>query len=222
MRLLCPGARTGTFYIHAIETTPPRRAPKENSLVHTARLSWAASPIYSPLNLIRPSPADVFDQLFVTHFIESFGNLRGAGPDTAAPVWLNELPSLLASPAPSLAKHSIRAGSMFRYGVFTGDIAIQNEARKWYATALRDLRTSVLSKGTSASHATPFNEDMVCSAVMLSHFETMAGTSLGSWFQHVDGASMMLETLGPQSCRTGFLHSIFRHLRLLTVSPPNF
>lgn len=171
----------------------------------------------SPLDAMQASRADFFDSLFVTHFIESFGNLKQSVPATSS-TWLDELPALVASPEPSVVAYSIRAGSMLLYGTRVQDISIQMEARRWYASALRKLRSGLAPGGSSKNHSISFIEGTICAAVMLSHFETVAGTSLGAWFQHVDGASVMLEALGPERCSVGFMQSIFRHLRLLAVS----
>lgn len=165
---------------------------------------------------MQPSRADFFDRLFVTHFIESFGDLKESVPATSS-TWLDELPVLVSSPIESLAKHSIRAGSMLLYGTRIHDVSIQTEARRWYASALRGLRSSLSPSASAKDNSMSFKEGMVCAAVMLSHFETVAGTCPGAWFRHVDGASIMLGTYGPRGCRAGFMHSIFRHQRLLTV-----
>jgi hypothetical protein len=101
---------------------------------------------------------------------------------------------------------------MFFYGSLVDDVSICTEANNWYLKALRGLRC-LLSQQTGV-----FTGDIICSVVMLAHFETTAGTSGEAWFQHVQGAAMMLESGGPASCRDGFLHQLFRHLRLLTVS----
>lgn len=170
----------------------------------------------SPLDITQPSRADFFDHHFVTHFIESFGGLKETVPATPS-TWLDELPVLVASPIASSVKHSIRAGAMLLYGTRVRDVSIQAEARRWYASALRGLRSGLSPNGRTKNHSMSFNEGTICAVVMLSHFETVAGTSLGAWFQHVDGASTMLSTYGPGGCRAGFTHDIFRHLRLLTV-----
>jgi hypothetical protein len=167
----------------------------------------------SPLDITQPSRADFFDHLFVTHFIESFGGLKETVPATPS-TWLDELPVLIASPIPSSVKHSIRAGSMLLYGTRVRDVSIQTEARRWYASALRGLRAGLSPNASMKNYSMSFNEGIICAVVMLSHFETVAGTSLGAWFQHVDGASIILGTYGPEGCRAGFMHSIFRHLRL--------
>lgn len=167
------------------------------------------TPDLSPLSLQQPARADIFDQLFVSHFIESFG----FASDSPSPTWLHDLSVFIVSPVPDLVKHSIRAGSMFFYGTQAQDVAIRTEACKWYMRALQGLQ------GVLSQNASPFTGDVICAAVMLTHFENLAGTSEGAWYQHVQGASMMIETGGPGSCRDGFLHQLFRHLRLLTVSP---
>jgi hypothetical protein len=107
---------------------------------------------------------------------------------------------------------------MLLYGAHAHDVSIQTEARKWYARALRDLRSLLLRRACTGNSAVSFDEDTICATVTLSHFETVAGTSVTAWVQHVGGASMMLETRGPEVCRFGFMHQLFRHIRLLTVS----
>lgn len=168
--------------------------------------------LYPSLSLIQqPGRADIFDQLFVSHFIESF-SFKAPVAENSPPTWLDELAVFLASPVPGLVRHSIRAGSMFFYGTLVHDVSIQTEACRWYLRALQGLQ------GLLSQNASSFTGDVVCAVVMLTHFENLAGTSEGAWFQHVQGAAMMLEAGGPESCRVGFLHELFRHLRLLTVS----
>jgi hypothetical protein len=104
---------------------------------------------------------------------------------------------------------------MFFYGSLAEDVSIQMEACKWYMRALQGLQ-HLLSRKISS-----FTGDIVCAVVMLAHFENLAGTSTEAWFQHVQGAAMMLESGGAESCREGFLHQLFRHLRLLVVSQPS-
>ncbi|KIM97219.1 hypothetical protein OIDMADRAFT_168978 [Oidiodendron maius Zn] len=200
MRLSCPGARTGAFFMHTLLAPPAEILPN-----------------LSPLTHHQPSRANFFDNLFVAHFIESFGNMKASPSPVPSTIWLDELPILVASFRPSLAKHSIRAGTMLLYGAYARDVSIQTEARRWYARALRDLRSLLLRGACAGDSAVAFNEDDICATVMLSHFESVAGTSVGAWVQHVEGASMMLEIRGPERCRFGFMHEIFRHLRLLTL-----
>ena len=158
----------------------------------------------------QPDRADIFDSLFVSHFIESFG-FSSATSASQPPTWLDELGFMAASPGGNLTKHSIRAASMYYYGTLAQDTSIQTEACKWYSRSLQGLRSLL-------SHNIPqLTDRIICAIVMLSHFENIAGT-YGGWLQHVQGTATMLEMCGPENCRHGFLHQIFRHLRLLTVS----
>lgn len=103
---------------------------------------------------------------------------------------------------------------MFFYGSLIGDVSIQTEALKWYSKSLQGLQGLLSQKSSS------FTGDMICAVVRLIYFENLAGTSTEAWFQHVRAPAMMLETGGAESCREGFLHQLFRHLRLLVVSHP--
>lgn len=210
--LLAPSARRRTPPL-PLEDSGSRQVPAKY-----VRERLEIVPNLSLLTHHQPSRANFFDSLFVAHFIESFGNMKASPSPVPSTIWLDELPMLVASFRPSLAKHSIRAGTMLLYGAYVRDVSIQTEARRWYARALRDLRSLLLRSAGTGDSAVEFNEDDICATVMLSHFESAAGTSVGAWVQHVEGASMMLEIRGPERCRFGFMHEIFRHLRLLTVS----
>lgn len=212
------------FFVHAVPNPQPHAFRQKQTLEVSSRLVTIAGvhpermhTVLYPSN-IQPSRAACFDQLFVTHFIESFGNLKATASAMPSRIWLDELPILLASPLPSLVKHSIRAGSMIFYSTRVQDVSIQAEAYKWYTTSLQDLRSLLEQRGRTVESGILLSDNAICAAVMLIHFETVAGSSPGAWIQHVEGAAKMLETRGPMHCRIGFLHQLFRHLRLLTVS----
>ncbi|KAI8665485.1 Zn(2)-C6 fungal-type domain-containing protein [Fusarium sp. Ph1] len=194
MGLPCPGARTGTFFVHAV----PRPSSSHGTCSSTPRLPGP-----------QPSRASAFDQLFVSHFVESFfGTMKPPPtPTTPSKIWLHELPVFLASQEPSSAQPAIRAASMISYGTLTGDVSIKTAARKWYAEALHHLQCRI-TKGNVA-----VDESIICAVVMLIHFETWAGTSQKAWLRHLKGAAMLLQVAGPESCRDGFMHQIFSHLR---------
>ncbi|KAJ6022787.1 hypothetical protein N7499_008104 [Penicillium canescens] len=219
--LRCSGARRGAFFVHSAPTEPRTSSiamptsldqmfqhvsqqVSRNNLLEFNKL-WRSS----PLTGYQPSRANIFDRLFVSHFIESFG-FKAPVSTRQPPTWLDELVVFTVAPKMSLVQDSIRASSMFFYGTLSQDPSIQAEACKWYSRALRGLH-GLLSQ--ASSH---FTGDVICAAVMLIHFEHLAGTSEDAWVQHVKGASKMLEAGGPESCRDGFLHQLFRHLRLLT------
>jgi hypothetical protein len=139
MRLPCPGARTGVFFMHTLPAPAPRKRSPPPSWVDSgpgsAPLKSSGEDLgnhlqVSVLSHLRPSPADSFDRLFVAHFIASFGNLRPPPSSMPTTIWLDELPLLIASPRHSLAKHAIRAGSMLLYGTHACDVSIQTEARR--------------------------------------------------------------------------------------------
>lgn len=213
MGLECPGARTAAFFVHAVPSASLRDSSDALTIIKVKEPSPQISTVnhLSRLPGLQPSPAGAFDQLFVSHFIDGFfGSVRPPLPipGGSSRIWLHELPDFLASPSPSPVQSSIRAASMLSYGTAVGDASIKTEACRWYMRALQSLR---LLLGSSSP------ETSVCAAVMLTHFETMAGTSPRAWLKHIKGAASLLEAQGPERCQSGFLHQIFSHLRLQTV-----
>lgn len=103
---------------------------------------------------------------------------------------------------------------MISYGTLAGDVSIKTAARKWYAEALHHLQCQI-TKGNVA-----VDETIICAVVMLIHFETWAGTSQKAWLRHLKGAAILLQLAGPESCRDGFMHQIFSHLRFQMASIP--
>ncbi|CEJ56486.1 hypothetical protein PMG11_02691 [Penicillium brasilianum] len=224
MGLYCPGARTGAFFVHALpdstSSKPIARQISTNLKGPTfagAVQGWSCDRYWDPRlpSYQQPCRADLFDQLFVSHFIESFGFKASRANDPSS-IWLNKLAVFITQPSPTLVRSSIRAGSMFFYGSPVDDVSIRTEANKWYLRALHGLRCLL------EQQAGAFTGDIICSVVMLAHFETTAGTSGEAWFQHVQGAAQMLQPGGPASCRDGFLHQLFRHLRLLVFTAALF
>lgn len=155
--------------------------------------------------------AAAFDQLILTHFVESFGPLQSSFPGIKSSTWLDSLPSYLTTNTNSLARNSIRAASMISYSRLAYDETLQKEALRWYGTALGDLQSNI------SRFPRRVTDTAICSVVMLMHFETWASTFPKSWLQHVKGACRMLEVLGPQACQDGFIHMIFVHMRLQIV-----
>ncbi|KAM0421218.1 hypothetical protein ACHAPT_010938 [Fusarium lateritium] len=194
MGLRCPGARTDAFFVHTVPSSSSHHQAYNSAL----RLPGP-----------QPSRASAFDQLFVSYFVDSFfGPMKlPLTPGTPPKIWLHELPVFLASPEPSPAKPAIRAASMMSYGTLAGDVSIKTAARRWYSEALRHLQRLLANGDVS------FDESVVCAVVMLIHFETWAGTSQKARLRHLKGAAMLLETGGPERCRSGFMHQIFSHLR---------
>lgn len=220
MGLKCPGARTDAFFVHTVVPDASLRDSSSAALAPIKSKSpYKTMTMHLPqLPALQPSHADAFDQLFVSHFIDFFfGSARPSVPipNGSSRIWLHELPEFLASPYPSPVQYSIRAASMLSYGTVTRDASIKTEACRWYMRALQSLRYLLSLDDLGSSLYSP--ESTICAAVMLIHFETSAGTSPKAWLPHVNGAASLLEAQGPDRCRDGFMHQIFRHLRLQTV-----
>ncbi|RMJ07283.1 hypothetical protein CDV36_013107 [Fusarium kuroshium] len=194
MRLPCPGARTGSFFVHAV----PRSYSSNEACSPALRIPGA-----------QPSRASAFDQLFVSHFVESFFGTMKPPPTPGPPskIWLHELPVFLTSSGSSSAKPAIRAASMISYGTLAGDVSIKTAARRWYAEALHHLQCQITKGNVSV------DDSIICAVVMLIHFETWAGTSRKAWLRHLKGAAMLLQVAGPERCSRGFMHQVFSHLR---------
>ena len=207
MRLVCSGPRICAFFVHA---QPDAGSPSQLSclpvakVVHDALMRMPPPPV----SAIDACCADAFDQLFVSHFIDSFGQPRITG---TGPTWLECLPTFFsANNGNVLAISSIRSASMLSYGTWAHDEVVRADSYRWYSSALTQLSRSI-AEGKLSDAATV--EMTVCAAVMLIHFETWAGTSRNAWVHHVKGAASLLEAAGPDACRRGFMHSVFSHMR---------
>lgn len=209
--LRCPGPRTGAFFVHT-GLSRQQCGPKSSSKLHHTKPTDHMEVEPAPcLSIVQPSRAAAFDQLFVSYFIESFDQTRHVGsPGGRSAHWLDRLPAFLAE-SDSAPKFAIRAASMLSYGTAATDTSIKADAYVWYARALPALR-AVLARGKP-----PVMDGAVCAAVMLMHFETWAKSSDKAWVPHVKGVCTMLEAAGPHSCRVGFLHNVFCHIRLQAV-----
>ena len=161
-----------------------------------------------------PSRAVPFEQLFLSHYIESFGSPRGQPA-----FWFDKLPELLASPVQPSVKHSIRAAGMVFYGIFTGNVSIQTEACNRYAMALHSLH-SLLQNGVLMGDINTLKsaDTVVCAPIMMCQFEIMASTSPDAWMQHVEAAAAMLVSRGPKGCSVGLAHQVFLTVRMFLVS----
>jgi hypothetical protein len=109
------------------------------------------------------------------------------------------------------------------YGLLVGEVSIQTEARRTYARALEtrrtDIRRDTMQKHQHAGYNST-SEEAICTTVMMCYFELIIKTTPTAWLQHLDAAAAMLETIGPEACQFGFLHQLFRTVRLAVVSVP--
>jgi hypothetical protein len=96
------------------------------------------------------------------------------------------------------------------YGLLNNSLAIQEEARYMYVKALQCRRRELARGGVE--------EGALCATVMLCYFELVSKTTAGAWMVHLDAAVRILERIGPENCQEGFLHQLFRTVRLGVVS----
>lgn len=212
----CPGPRTGAFFVHSQADSPVTNSavssPSSSAISPQSLISSANTTPHLPNTAyFQHCRASAFDQLMLTHFIESFGPISASAPGVKVETWLDILPQFLDYAKPTPAADAIRAASMISYGSLSCDAPIQKEAFRWYQRALHDLRLRLVQQDRSVTDTT------LCATVMLMHFETWASTSPRSWLHHIKGAYRMLECAGPESCQEGFLHLLFIHLRLQVV-----
>ena len=170
-------------------------------------------------SLYEPSRATLFQELFLESFIHTFFN-----PRTRFDKWADSLPEFLEKPRTKSITYAIRAATMSVYGKRSRDESIQMEACRCYAKGLESqliegqINQLQLSKGRSVTEV--FSEETVCAPIMFCLFESAMCTSMAAWAQHLVAAGKMLEMLGPERCRHGIIHHMFRTVRIGIVCLP--
>jgi len=175
-------------------------------------LTKVRNDVFTIPSYYQPSRAEVFEQLFFSHFFTAYGHgIEMIG----ACSWLAKLPSLiLTSHSSPTMRYAVRATSMAFYGRLNASISIQTEARRTYTKALETRRKDIC-RNTDASR-TP--EEALCSTVLMCYFELVVKTTPLAWMQHLNAAAAMLEAIGPEACQKGLMHQLFRTVRLGIVS----
>ncbi|KAL7934683.1 hypothetical protein V8C35DRAFT_301589 [Trichoderma chlorosporum] len=225
MRRSCPGPLTGTIFVHAV---PTNRGPKSEKAKKTQEAS-AVQEVPTPAtaegqlrcgrriatespNIYQPAVAPVFDQLFLSSFIDSFSKpSAGSDPHQSWMKCLHEF--LIFGDAP--IKHSIRAAATAHHSILARNTAAKRAAEQCYVAALRSQRvrlTPYLS--CPASHYVPDDQE-VFTSMMLLYFELISPSSTASWLKHLRGVTSLLQLRGVESCQAGGMHLLFRSLRLL-------
>jgi len=157
-----------------------------------------------------------FELLFLSNFISS-SNLSEKS-ESGLHTWTNELVNILSSTKESSVIYSIRATSMAMYGRMTGTEDIEIEAIKWYSRGLESQRQSLQLAAKAPTSVIP-TDGTVCTAIMLSLFESIISTTPTGWLRHYGGAVKMLEVMGPEKCQSKLTHKLFRSARFGSVSP---
>lgn len=207
-------------YGNSVEKARPSRT--RNSRAVKSKNQEPAS-LYRPTNYelhfqlpttYQPDRRYQFELLFLSNFISS-SNLSEKS-ESGLHTWTNELVNILSSTKESSVIYSIRATSMAMYGRMTGTEDIEIEAIKWYSRGLKSQRQTLQLAAKAPTSAIP-TDGTVCTAIMLSLFETMISTTPTAWLRHYGGAVKMLEVMGPEKCQSKLTHKLFRSARFGSV-----
>ena len=158
--------------------------------------------------------------IFTQQFVSAFFHPR-SDPNNPN-VRIYELPSFMTDSASSALTCAIRAATLAHYGKQSGDQSMQLEACRWYGKGLQsqllenERTQNILATGGNVKKK--INEMTICSPIMFSIFESLMTTSGPAGGQHMQAAARMLEMMGPENCRHGNIHQLFRTVRLTTVS----
>ncbi|KAH8692911.1 hypothetical protein BGW36DRAFT_385485 [Talaromyces proteolyticus] len=197
----CPGPRTDAFFVHSIvshdQTHQPLHPTHAFGLASTNRLLLMSA----------------FDQFFVSNYIQSYGPRQSSA---TPPFWLIELPYLVSCQTAMPTVHCIRAVALLFYGNLIDNIAIQTEAYRMYGTALRSLSTLMQKYGTMSNNQSnpTLSDNLICAPIMLFRFQAMIGSPLHTWMSHLTAATFLLQTQGPEKCRSGLGRKFFLTVRL--------
>jgi hypothetical protein len=160
----------------------------------------------------RPNPADQFQHLYLSHFIESYSTVEAHKSGLHA--WTRDLPAILSLSTSQTATFALRATTMALYSKMTGDKGIEIDACRWYTKGLETQRESL--KHTVGCIST---DVAICSAIMFSVFESIISTTPRGWLEHFSAAANMVYLRGAEKCQRGLVHRFFRSVRLASVRP---
>jgi hypothetical protein len=127
------------------------------------------------------------------------------------------LPSLLYSTSVPELRTSILAASIAHYALSVQRQTSLVEAFDWYSVGLQQQRRK-LKQILGSSRIEPPSAELICMPMMLSFFEVLCSTSSLGYFQHLIGATTLLQIRGPEDCKHGFLHLLFKSLRIQMVN----
>jgi hypothetical protein len=155
------------------------------------------------------------EQQLLSQFIHFFAT--SAPQHCGSGSWMVILPSLLYSTAVPEIRTSILAASIAHYAVSNQRQASLVKAFDWYGVGLQQQQRQ-LKQIIGPSRIKPPSAELICMPIMLSFFEVLCSTSSLGYFQHLLGATTLLQIRGPEDCKRGFLHLLFRSLRIQMVN----
>jgi hypothetical protein len=161
----------------------------------------------------RPNPADQFQHLYLSHFIEPYSTIEAHKSGLHA--WArDDLPAMLSLSISQTATFAIRATTMAIYSKMTWDKGIETDACRWYAKGLETQR-EILERTVGCISMNV----AICSAIMFSVFESIISTTPRCWLEHFSAAANMVYLRGAEKCQRGLVHRLFRSVRLASVRP---
>lgn len=158
----------------------------------------------------------------LSFFLEDFASFN-VEPGRPRP-WLMDMPTRKLHPGLDMLYQKAAASTALAFfGIITVNADLREEARRTYAHTLEGHRRQILQmQRWKALQGTEQYADYMCNLVMvtllLCSYELLLPSSMNSWFSHARGASVLLESLGPQVCRDGHLHQVLQSLRFGAVS----
>ncbi|KAH8703211.1 hypothetical protein BGW36DRAFT_403660 [Talaromyces proteolyticus] len=167
------------------------------------------------LNIVAShTPTTFIGTQAVSQFISFFA--KSAINKTKSNSWMNILPDMLASGSRIELRSSVLAAAFALYSTICQDTSSEMEARRLYVTGLKQQRVKMILASHSSERIIPKVED-VAMAVMLAYYEVISPTTDTAYFQHILGAKVLLEMIGPQNCQEGYFHQLFQTVRLYMV-----
>jgi hypothetical protein len=116
----------------------------------------------------------------------------------------------------------MQAAALGYYAARSKDTRALRRACEIYGRALQTHRASLGTLHSNRCTETSFAVDVLRGTLMLSFCEALYCTSPTAYAEHINGATKVLEMVGPEKCSTGSLNQLFFSLRSQTVRAPLF
>jgi len=163
-------------------------------------------PAENKLTLL-PTSFPILAQMYYESFLASYLTDGIGSPNKS---WMYNVPHMASRSNKIALELSIQAASTAFCAMQSLQLDALQGARAIYGRALRSQRKLL----SSSPHVTRNSEpQMVCTAMMLSYFESMYSTTSQGFIWHVEAAARILEAAGPEACSTGSMNELFFNVR---------
>lgn len=191
--------------------------PTAKSMIRRLPPTGTAAQIHQQCKLpttYQPSRASIFDNLFITHFIDFYWDNKSP---LSRDSWVHFVPEIFATCTSLAIRFSIRAATTAVYGHLTKNESIQSNALRWYTFGLEAQRMKI-QKMKMEGTMTPANGSIVFVALLFVQFELAMCTEPDAWVPHAIAAEQhMLDLMRAQKCRKPLVHHMFLNLRRSSV-----